>query len=61
MGLAMVSNGIIRAYGDATYPGYIMTVAPVIQVTLGPLLIFGVGPIPAMALGGAAWSFVIEP
>ena len=35
MGLAMVSNGIIRAYGDATYPGYIMTVAPVIQVTLG--------------------------
>ena len=59
MGLAMVSNGIIRAYGDATYPGYIMTVAPVIQVTLGPLLIFGVGPIPAMALEGAAWSFVI--
>ena len=59
MGLAMVSNGIIRAYGDATYPGYIMTVAPVIQVTLGPLLIFGVGPIPAMALEGAAWAFVI--
>ena len=58
MGLAMVSNGIIRSYGDASYPGYIMTIAPLIQVTLGPILIFGIGPVPALGLDGAAWSFV---
>ncbi|MEX2326747.1 MAG: hypothetical protein WD558_03360, partial [Pseudomonadales bacterium] len=31
MGLAMVSNGLIRAFGNATYPGFIMSSAPIIQ------------------------------
>ena len=59
MGLAMVSNGLIRAYGNPTFPGYIMTIAPVIQVLLGPVLIFGGFGITPMGLNGAGWAFVI--
>ncbi|MGB1423997.1 MAG: MATE family efflux transporter [Pseudomonadales bacterium] len=58
MGLAMVSNGLIRAYGDPTFPGYIMTIAPLLQVVLGPFLIFGWAGAPALGLQGAAWAFV---
>ncbi len=59
MGIAMVSNGLIRSFGNATYPGYIMSSAPVVQVIVGPFLIFGWLGIPAMGLMGAAWAFVI--
>lgn len=58
MGIAMVSNGLIRAFGNATYPGFIMTTAPVIQVIVGPFLIFGWLGLPALGLAGAAWAFV---
>lgn len=58
MGLAMVSNGLIRAFGNATYPGFIMSSAPVIQVIVGPFLIFGWAGLPALGLQGAAWAFV---
>ncbi len=58
MGLAMVSNGLIRAYGDPTFPGYIMSIAPLIQVVLGPFLIFGWAGIPVLGIRGAAWAFV---
>lgn len=59
MGLAMVSNGLIRAYGNPTFPGYIMTIAPVIQVLVGPVLIFGWLGIAPMGLNGAGWAFVM--
>ena len=59
MGIAMVSNGLIRAFGDATFPGYVMTTGPVVQVLLGPFLIFGWFGLPAMGLNGAGWAVVI--
>jgi putative MATE family efflux protein len=59
MGIAMVSNGLIRSFGNATYPGYIMSSAPIVQVIVGPFLIFGWLGLPAMGLMGAAWAFVI--
>ncbi len=59
MGLAMVSNGLIRSFGNPTFPGYIMTIAPVVQVIVGPFLIFGWAGLPAMGLEGAGWAFVI--
>lgn len=58
MGLAMVSNGLIRSYGDPTFPGYIMTTAPVVQVIVGPFLIFGLLGLPELGLEGAGWAFV---
>ncbi|MCZ6618333.1 MAG: MATE family efflux transporter [Gammaproteobacteria bacterium] len=58
-GLAMVGSGLMRAMGDAAYPGYVMTVGSVIQVVIGPFLIFGWLGIPELGISGAAWAFVI--
>ena len=58
-GLAMVGSGLMRAIGDAAYPGYVMTVGSVIQVVIGPFLIFGWLGIPELGIAGAAWAFVI--
>jgi len=58
-GLAMVGSGLMRAIGDAAYPGYVMTVGSVIQVVIGPFLIFGWMGIPELGIAGAAWAFVI--
>ncbi len=57
MGMAMVANGMIRAFGDATYPGLIMTSGPIAQIVAGPFLIFGLAGLPALGLEGAAWAF----
>ena len=50
MGLAMVSNGLIRSFGNPTFPGFIMTIAPVVQVIVGPFLIFGWAGLPMLGL-----------
>ena len=60
MGLAMVSNGVIRAFGDASFPGYITVIGPLVQVLLGPLLILGWFGMTPMGLDGAAWTFVFS-
>lgn len=52
--IPMVGNGAIRATGDTRTPASIMLVALVGNTLLDPLLIFGLGPIPAMGLRGAA-------
>ncbi len=58
MGIAMVSNGLIRSFGNATFPGFIMTIAPAVQITVGPFLIFGLFGLPELGLKGAGWAFV---
>ena len=66
--LSMVGTGLIRAAGDAAWPGYVMTLGSVLQVVIAPFLIFGWLPdwldlpfidIQAEPIAGAAWSFVI--
>ncbi len=39
--VSMVGTGLIRAVGDAAYPGYVMTLGSVLQVVIAPFLIFG--------------------
>ncbi len=60
MGIAMVSNGVIRAFGDASFPGYITVIGPLVQVLLGPLLILGWFGMTPLGLDGAAWTFVFS-
>ncbi|MBD3648892.1 MAG: hypothetical protein HUJ31_15905, partial [Pseudomonadales bacterium] len=60
MGFAMTSNGLIRSFGNATWPGYIMAVGPLVQITLGPFLIFGLAGFPELGIEGAAWTFVVS-
>lgn len=52
--IPMVGNNAIRATGDTKTPSKIMMVAIVANIILDPILIFGLGPIPAMGIKGAA-------
>ncbi len=58
-GLAMVGSGLMRSLGDPAFPGIVMTTGAVLQVIIGPFLIFGWVGLPAMGLEGAALAFVL--
>lgn len=55
--LALVGQGLIRSLGDARYPGLVLSSGPVLQVLLGPVLIFGWLGAPRLELTGAALAF----
>ncbi|MGB1342125.1 MAG: MATE family efflux transporter [Pseudomonadales bacterium] len=57
--IAMVGSSLMRAAGDAVKPSYLMTVGAVIQVLIGPVLIFGWADFKGYGLAGAALAFVI--
>jgi len=57
--VAMVGSSLMRAAGDAIKPSYLMTVGALIQVILGPPLIFGFSSYEGLGLTGAALAFVI--
>jgi len=56
---AMMGNGIMRGEGNTVTPMQVMIVGTVINILLDPLLIFGIGPFPAMGVRGAALATVI--
>ncbi len=58
-GLAMVGAGLMRSIGDPAFPGYVMTAGSMLQILLGPVLIFGWLGFPALGIEGAAWAFVL--
>jgi len=54
-----VFTAIFNGYGDSKTPFYINSAGLVINVILDPILIFGLGPIPRLAVSGAAIATVI--
>jgi putative MATE family efflux protein len=56
----MIGNSVLRASGDTKTPSIIMGSAGLINAILDPLLIFGLGPIPAMGIQGAAIATLIS-
>lgn len=52
--LGMVGTASMRATGDTLLAGKLMIAAAVLNIVLDPVFIFGLGPIPAMGLNGAA-------
>jgi len=58
--LSIVGSTLLRATGSAASPGIIMTVGSVLQIILGPILIFGWMGIPEMGIAGAAWAYVVS-
>ncbi len=56
--IPMVGNNAIRATGDTKTPSLIMLSAVAINMIMDPLLIFGIGPFPALGIQGAAISTV---
>ncbi|MDN3505668.1 MAG: MATE family efflux transporter [Simkaniaceae bacterium] len=58
MNLNIVGGAIFRAKGNVTYPSLILVLGAALNAILDPILIFGLGPIPAMGIAGAAWTTV---
>jgi len=57
--VGMVGTSSMRATGDTVLPGKLMMAGAVLNVILDPIFIFGLGPIPAMGLNGAATAALI--
>lgn len=61
----MMQNASLRAMGNTKLPSLMMLGASIMNAALDPLLIFGLGPIPAMGIGGASlasgicWAIVL--
>ena len=57
--VGMIGTASMRATGDTRLPSMLMVLAAVLNVILDPIFIFGVGPIPAMGLNGAATAALL--
>ena len=55
----MIGNAVLRASGDTKTPSMIMGFAGLINAVLDPIFIFGLGPIPAYGVEGAAIATTI--
>jgi putative MATE family efflux protein len=55
-----VLNSVLRAQGNTLLPGLMMVLAALLNGLLDWLLIFGVGPFPALGVQGAALATVIS-
>jgi putative MATE family efflux protein len=56
MAFGVTGGAILRADGDAGVPAIAMLLCAVVNLFMDPLLIFGLGPVPALGLVGAAWA-----
>jgi putative MATE family efflux protein len=57
--VGMVGMSSMRATGDTRLPSMLMVLAAGINIALDPILIFGIGPIPAMGLNGAGMAALL--
>ncbi len=57
--VAMMTNNILRARGEAIVPSAIMILGALLNIAIDPFLIFGIGPFPRMEVAGAALATVI--
>jgi putative MATE family efflux protein len=58
--IGFISQGIIQAGGDTVTPTRNLFIAIVINIILDPILIFGIGPFPALGLVGAGIATVFS-
>ena len=56
--IPMTCNNVMRGYGNTFWPGVIMIIGAVLNIILDPLLIFGMGFVPALGMKGAAIATV---
>jgi len=57
--LMLAGFGALRGLQDMRTPLFIAVGTNVVNLVLDPLLIFGLGPFPALGIAGAAWATVI--
>lgn len=54
------ANSVLRANGDTRTASMLMAGSGLINAVLTPLMVFGLGPIPALGIAGAAWATLIS-
>jgi len=57
--IGMVGTSSMRATGDTVLPSKLMVSGAILNVALDPIFIFGLGPVPALGLNGAAIAALI--
>lgn len=57
--MQFAGTAVVRASGNAKLHGKLMMISAAINAILDPLLIFGLGPFPAMGIGGAALATLL--
>jgi len=57
--VALIMGSIIRAEGSPIFPSVVLIISAVLNIALDPVLIYGLGPVPAMGVAGAATATVI--
>jgi putative MATE family efflux protein len=57
---SMVVDAVFRGSGDTKTPLKIMSIAFTINAVIDPIFIFGIGPIPRMEAGGAAFATILS-
>ncbi len=58
--LLVAAESIWRATGDTVRPLRVIGISTLFNAVIDPVLIFGVGPIPAYGVAGAAWATVLS-
>jgi putative MATE family efflux protein len=58
--LFMAYRSTLQGAGDTIRPMYLVTASNLLNMVLDPLLIFGLGPFPALGVAGAAWATLIS-
>ncbi len=58
MVIPMLGDSILRGLGDTFTPAFVMMTSAMLNVFMDPLLIFGIGPFPALGVQGAAIATV---
>ncbi|TFH70839.1 MATE family efflux transporter [Gammaproteobacteria bacterium LSUCC0112] len=54
------ANSVLRANGDTRTPSMLMAGSGLINAILTPLMVFGLGPVPALGIAGAAWATLMS-
>ena len=57
--LSMVLGNIIRAEGNPVFSSSVMVFSSILNIILDPVFIFGLGPVHAMGISGAAFATII--